>query len=415
MSSLFRKEAVDHQKDRLMGDVVLLQPLSFAVLTIVALVIAAMVVGLLFWGTYARKETVRGYLSPDKGIVKIFAPSSGTVTDILVEEGQYVEAGQPLIKMALERSNESGDDVDSLIIDEIQRELDELEIRIQDEKTLEAAELKRLETQLLGLREELTQIQETLSIHEQRVTISKERVEANRQLLNKKLLSQKDFDKIQEEHLSLLQQQQELLRNLITKRNNIVELEGQIVSYPMQVKAKIGALQKERSDLKQRLYEIEGRRIFEIKAPVAGTVDGLTVNPGEWSGTQASSLLAIIPENSVLRAELYVPTRAIGFVEVGQKVRVRFDAFPHQRYGVYEGTIESISGHIMHPQELTIPNDIQEPVYRVVVVLSTQSIQAYGKDMPLQAGMSIEADIIIDRQSLLDWILDPIYSLKGKL
>lgn len=413
--SLFRKEAVEHQKDRLMGDVILLQPLSFAVLTIIALVIAGMIIGMLFWGTYARKETVRGYLVPDKGVVKVFAPSTGTVTDIFVKDGEYVEAGQTLFRMSLERSNQSGQDIDGLIIEEIERELADIDKRIQDERDIEQAELKRLQTQLEGLKEELAQIEESLSIHEKRVALSKERLEANRKLLEKKLLSQKDFDKIEEEHLSLLQQQQELLRSRITKRNNITEVESQLVSYPLQVKSKISALEKERSDLKQRLYEVEGRHIFEVKAPVSGYVDGLTVTPGQWVGNQGANLVAIIPTDSVMKAELYVPSRAIGFIEQGQKVRMRYDAFPHQRYGVYEGTVESISAHIMHPQELNIPHDIQEPVYKVVIALDAQSVKAYGKEMPLQAGMSLEADIIIDRQSLLDWIFDPIYSIKGKL
>ncbi len=414
-SSLFRKEAVEHQKDRLMGEVLLLQPLSFAILTTVAVVIAAMIVGLLFWGTYARKETVRGYLVPDKGIVKVFAPNTGTITNIYVSEGEVVESGQSLVKMSLERSMENGTDVDTLILEEIELGLSEIEQRIDSERRIETSELDRMKTQRTGLKEELAQINESLAIHKKRVLISEQRIDANQKLLDSKILSQKDFDKIQEEHLALLQQQQELLRSRTTKKNNIVEIDSQLISYPIQVQSKIGSLKKEQSDLKQRLYEIQGRSIFEIKTPISGTVDGLSVHEGQWMNAQAANILAIIPKDSVMKAELYIPTRAIGFIEVGQTVKMRYDAFPHQRYGIYGGTIESISQHILHPQELAIPLEIQEPVYRVVVLIDKQTVRAYGKEMILQPGMSLEADIIIERQSLLDWILDPLYSLKGKI
>lgn len=415
MSSLFRKEAVEHQKDRLMGDVVLLQPLPLAIMTLVAVLIAMMIVGLLFWGTYARKQTVRGYLEPETGIVRVYPPSSGTVQQVHVKEGQHVKAGDPLVTITTERSMESGEDVDTLLLQEIDKDIIDIDNRIKAEKDLESKELKRLASQVEGLNEELKQIEEALNLHEERLKLSQERVDAHKQLLEKNMISQKDFDKIQEDHLQLRQQHQDLKRAQTTKRNALVDANAQLDQLPLQVQTKISSLEKEKSDLRQRRYEIEGRRVFEIRAPIDGTVDGLSANAGQYLNPQGSNILAIIPEDAHLRAELYVPTRAIGFIEVGQKVKIRYDAFPHQRYGVYEGTIDSISTHILDPREINAPVDIQEPVYRVIVVLTAQFVTAYGKQMPLQPGMSLEADIIIERQSLLDWILDPLYSIKGKL
>ena len=124
--------------------------------------------------------------------------------------------------------------------------------------------------------------------------------------------------------------------------------------------------------------------------------------------------MAIIPNNAKLQVELFVPTRAVGFLEIDQKVRVRFDAFPYQRYGIFAGKVKSISKHVLLPQELNVPLELNEAVYRVVVELDQQDIIAYGKHFPLQAGMTLEADIILDRQSLFEWILDPLFSLKGR-
>jgi len=111
-----------------------------------------------------------------------------------------------------------------------------------------------------------------------------------------------------------------------------------------------------------------------------------------------------------------VPSRAIGFVTQGQTVRIRFDAFPYQRFGIYEGQVAVISKHVLLPQELPIPfADLKEPVYRITVNLKKQYVMAYGKQFPLQAGMSLDADIILEKQTLFRWILDPLISLKGRI
>ena len=117
----------------------------------------------------------------------------------------------------------------------------------------------------------------------------------------------------------------------------------------------------------------------------------------------------------MLYAELYLPSRAIGFVNEGQKVMLRYDAFPYQRYGLYEGTVSSIASAVINPNEASNLIQSQEPVYKVNVELKEQFVTAYNKKMPLQSGMSVNADIILGERSLAEWLLEPIYSLRGKI
>jgi membrane fusion protein len=126
-------------------------------------------------------------------------------------------------------------------------------------------------------------------------------------------------------------------------------------------------------------------------------------------------LLSILPDKANLEIELYIPSRAIGFIEVDQVVRVRYDAFPHQRFGIYKGKISSISRNVLLPQELVVPLELKEPVYKVTVLLDATSVQAYGKQFEVQPGMSLEADIVLDKRNILQWMLEPIYSIKGHL
>ena len=122
-----------------------------------------------------------------------------------------------------------------------------------------------------------------------------------------------------------------------------------------------------------------------------------------------------MPIDDVLKAVLLVPTRAFGFVKAGQQTRIRFDAFPYQRFGLFEGEVTHAANSILLPGEVEMPITIQEPVYRVEVALGKQEIRAYGNSVPLQPGMILSADVVLEQRSLLNWLLEPILSLKGQV
>jgi len=201
----------------------------------------------------------------------------------------------------------------------------------------------------------------------------------------------------------------------LAKENILAQLHSELDQLPIRIQTSINELENKISELKQREVEFESRRSITIQAPVAGTVTALQSQRGQWLGTNNFPLLAIIPKDAVFQVELYLPSRAIGFISPGKKVRMRFDAFPYRRFGIYEGEISVISKHALMPQEMTVPLDLKEPVYRITVLLDKQTVSAYGQEFPLQAGMSLEADIILDKQTLFEWIIDPFISLRGRM
>jgi membrane fusion protein len=113
-----------------------------------------------------------------------------------------------------------------------------------------------------------------------------------------------------------------------------------------------------------------------------------------------------------LQAELFIPARAIGFVEVGQRVRILYDAFPYQHFGTYQGRIQKMSQTILMGTDVTIPVTLSEPAYRATVILERPDVDAYGKKVPLQPDMLLKADIILERRTLVDWILNPLLSAR---
>jgi membrane fusion protein len=82
-------------------------------------VFVSLIIALLFWGTYARKETVTGYLVPDTGLVKIYARGNGTVVEQLVEEGQTVTKGDKLADVSTLRAAQDISDIDQKIINSL--------------------------------------------------------------------------------------------------------------------------------------------------------------------------------------------------------------------------------------------------------------------------------------------------------
>ena len=124
-------------------------------------------------------------------------------------------------------------------------------------------------------------------------------------------------------------------------------------------------------------------------------------------------ILSLLPEGSRLRAQLLVPSSAIGFVKRGDRVLLRYQAYPYQKFGSHGGTVVRVSKSAIGANAGR--EGTNESVYRVLVELDGQSVLAYGHAEALRPGMLLEADILGERRRLYEWILEPIYSITGKL
>jgi membrane fusion protein len=411
--SLFRSEALVHQKDRLYGEVLLLHPFSYQLMTGCAVALLVLTVFFLCWGTYTKKETVKGLIVPDKGIVKIFGQQQGVITKIHVIQGQPINEGDPLFTVTSDKSQANQQGVESKLLQELTSSKQKYQEQIGSEQKLLDSEKSRLIQQQSHIQEELAQIHQAMTLGNERVLLAKTRAENALKIKEKGHLSSVDYQKIYEEYLALQQQQNETIRAERSKQSALKQIESEFEQLPTRHQARINEIEKAVSDLVQRETEIAGRREMVIRAPVKGQVSSLGVHEGDW--VNQLPLLSILPDKAKLEIELYIPSRAIGFIEVNQTVRVRYDAFPHQRFGIYKGKIASISRNVMLPQELTVPLEIKEPVYKVTVLLDATKVYAYGKTFDVQPGMSLEADIVLDKRNILQWMLEPIYSIKGHL
>ena len=110
-----------------------------------------------------------------------------------------------------------------------------------------------------------------------------------------------------------------------------------------------------------------------------------------------------------------MPSRAIGFVKPGQRVKLMIDAFPFQHFGTQQGVIDTVSQTVLAPNEILGAVALKEPAYRVTVRLDRQTVAAYGQAIPLQPDMSLQADITLEQRSLIAWLLNPLISARGRM
>ena len=409
---LFRQEVIDFQQhNRQWGQVALLQPLSTKIIIWFIAAAVSLFVAFLFFGQYARKETVIGYLTPAAGTAKIFAPRQGTFKEIYVKEGQQVEKDQPLLAVETSQIAANGEDINVSMLAALEAQRNLLTNQIAAEQERMKSERARLTALTGGLMIEISELQAQIESQKEAVRVSRDIVSSVTELKAKGLISALEYAQRELAALGQKQKSNSLNQELAARQNQLTETRYSLEQLPTVMTGKIQSLRSELSTTEQRVTEISGRRAYVIRAPDAGRISTLQATVGQFADPRRPQM-EIIPNNSALQAELFIPTRGIGFVKPGQEVRILYEAFPHQQFGTYGGRINEISQTILSRSDASGPIELKEPAYRVIVALDRPDIDAYGKRIPLQPGMLLNADIILEKRSLLRWFLGPLLSVR---
>jgi len=416
--SLFRKEAVAHQNNRLTGAITLAQPLSIKFTVFTLVIIAIAIVAFLFSAEYSRKETVRGFLMPNKGVLKSFAGQGGTIEKLWIKEGERVTKGQTLATLLVQQSNSEGVDLSTKLTEQLIAQANLLNDEIAQHKALKSQEILNIKDQGIALNNEKLALESQMVLAKEKLTLlTKQQINFN-QLNQNGYLSTLDKERQQQELLEAKQEKQNITRLLLQQENKLNQVSFNLQNIPQQYTLRINNLKRQQADIQRQLAQVAGNYKYTITASHNGVVTGIQVVEGETlsqSKAQSKPLLHILPEGSELVAELLLPTRSAGFIQLGNSTRLRFDAFPYQRFGFIESKITRIDQALISPNEIQLPIRLQEPVYRLRAELNEQQMNAFGKAFALKSGMLFEADIMLEQRTLIQWLLEPIYSLKGRV
>ena len=410
---LFRKEAVDHKQGTWLGDMLLVRPTSFAFLTACFFALALAALAFLVWGEYTKKARVAGYLVPEHGLIKVFAGQPSQVTSLLVKEGQLVKRGDTLLVVSTEHSNAQGKTQEALAKQLVLRRLS-LEEETAKVTQLYDEQIQSATARLARLNSEFSELQRATDAQRQRVALSEQVVERNRQLFTQQYVSEAA---LQDKRADLLDQQnrlRELTRTQSVQQRETLALQSELNNLPLKARSEQAVLTRAVAEIAGATIENEARREEYILAPQDGMVTALQTDVGKQA-TAFQPLMSLIPADTQLQADLYVPSRSIGFVRVGNEARVQYQAFPYQKFGSHKGKVTKISRTAVPSQELPFPAAATDFYYIVTVVPELNHVVAYGKKETLQTGMQVDADIWLDRRTLIEWILEPLFSISGRM
>ena len=184
---LFRQEAFDFHREKLLGEVVLVRPLSVSLLTSAAVLIAMTVVGFAFWGEYTRKAHVTGYLEPNKGLIKVYTPQAGTLIEKHVKEGQAVKQGDILFVVSSDRSSRETPEAQGTAMAQLRRRRESLQEERAKQGHIDRLQFHTVQDRIRSMDAELVHLTAEIQLQEQRVASAADMAQRYRLLVAKNL------------------------------------------------------------------------------------------------------------------------------------------------------------------------------------------------------------------------------------
>ncbi|WP_298830073.1 HlyD family efflux transporter periplasmic adaptor subunit [uncultured Piscinibacter sp.] len=414
MSSLFRPEVIEHRQSQWLGNIQLLRPVSLHVLTALAVGTSVLVASYLWLGEYTRKARVTGFLVPDRGVIRLVAPQRATVLESRITEGAAVRRGDLLYVLSVDAANVSGTVRETLTARERS-----LQDAARQQAELERERASAIERQVETMRGELAQIDAEARLHEQRLALAAQALDRLESLRADNFISSAQVQAKHEEILGLRAQAQSLQRQRAAQQREIEQLLARRRELPLQTQVVQGELQRDLAEIAQQQAENASRQRVEIRAPQDGVVTGVVAQPGQ-AVSEAVALASLLPADARLQAHLFAPSSAVGFVRPDQPVLLRYQAFPYQKFGLQVGQVAQVSRSPLQASELAgmaLPKSAgeAEPLYRITVTLDRQTVAAYGRDQALVPGMQLDADVLLDRRRLFEWLFEPLLGLARRV
>ena len=414
-NDLFRKESLDAKKTKVLGSVALYcPPFRWVVIALVCMLVAVLIAFCIF-GSYTKRETAQGVLVPESGMMTITAMTAGTVISLPAHEGDTLQKGSQIATVSSEISTRYGQTREAIAV-QLELQKQGLNNQLNNLEQLNNETLKSLQEKVSLLGQQSVELDKIYRQRTQQIELSKTQLNKMSAMRQEGYASNTQVEKQQNDLLDASVRLQDVARQRIDVRQQLAQARQQLREQPITYYRQKNELQQKLSEITQSMMENESRRSIELRAPEKGTVSAVLVKQGQVV-TAGQTLAMVLPDNARLQARIMLSSRAIGFIRPGQRVVLRYQSFPWQKFGQQYGTVLEISKSALSPQEVsTITGDgqVKESMYQVKVTLDKQTVQAYGKQSSLRPGSGLEADFIIDKRRIYEWVLEPLNAL-GKM
>ncbi|MBM3928156.1 MAG: HlyD family efflux transporter periplasmic adaptor subunit [Sphingomonadales bacterium] len=218
--------------------------------------------------------------------------------------------------------------------------------------------------------------------------------------------TQRQVDAARAELLMRESEVENLTERLIAARSSIADLGIKLSQGGLTSGKAASQLRNERSALMTQRAELIRSDHIVLTAPVAGRVADLIAEPGRHA-TPDASLATVVPDGGRMETWFYAPSQAVGFARPGQTVRLRFDAFPYQKYGSGRGVVTDVSRVAVDPAAVDPALGIKEASFRVRVRIDSIG-SAMATAAGVRPGMTVSGDLILERRPLWALLFAPI-------
>ena len=405
---LFRNEVIEASRNRLTGTVIAAVPPSSRLYTRIVAGAALLLLALLLFGSYTMTADVRGIVAYDGGIARVYPRSAAEVSAIHVKSGQHVEAGQPLVTLAIAQG-QGGVAPQLAQIGNQDLELGRQVALVVDQSSSEIAALSQ---QRVGMIAAIASLERQRTIASDQIRLAESAARRAERLAKEGAGTQRQVEDSRSALLSRRAAHEGLAEQLIVQRNALQANEADRGRQKLEAQRTQSVLLVQRAVLAQQQLELSRTDKLVLTAPVSGTVGDISVEIGQQA-TPERAAASIIPSDSKLEIWLYAPSRAVGNARPGQDVRLQFDAFPYQKFGSSRGVVTDIAKVPTEPSNVDTGLRITEPVFRIRTQIVEFSPRAKIDIAAMRPGMTLSGKLVMERRSFWQILLGPIFEAVG--
>jgi len=413
---LFRQQAIEQQRSPITGTFLVTPRTSFMVTTVVLVAWLIAVLLYLNMSSYARKASVNGWLQSSQGVQKVYAAKRrGRIEQIMVKEGQVVEAGAPLLTLNYAMQQAGNTSVEATLLEQLRAKKQRLIDVHNATLNIQAQEISNLTHKVAERRSNLAVLKKIALMATAAHTLNQKQLASISALTKTGHATASERDA---QALAALSSEQALTRahqEIAMAENELAELIQKQYDLPTHYAISLAEHENAISELTTQIITLENDAYQTLYAAETGVIANLQVKNGQHIDPNIP-LLSLLPTENTIEAKILVPVHAAGFIEEGQDLDIRYDAFPYQKFGLQKGNIVTISPALILPGEwANAPVSIDEPVYVITASLHSDGINAYGKRIALKVGMTFSADVSLSQRTLIEWLLEPLYSISGRI
>jgi len=415
---VFRKEVYEAKAKNWNGKALLISGISAWVISATSSIFIITLVSCITFGSYTRRINVSGEVTTYPHGVTIYSGVQGFASEILVSPHDFVKKGDVLMRIDVSKSTRRGSYNFEKRTD-LSSQIDKVNSIISGLKTNKKVTID-------AIRSELEQNISALELSS-RILI---RAEEGNRVMKKVYDDYKSYslrglvtkDQLSSQATTYFQQQNNISDLLSIKRNyeiQISRLNSELITQSSEFDNKIYTFEMQSLELKRELLNNDVDEEFIVKAPTDSYIDSVSTTQSQMV-REGDSLFQLRPGKvDTFYVVFWVTNEALPYINTGDYVNIRYDAYPFQKFGQFASRIVSISSTPVSPQEMQTYRGAPDlaatpstPYYKVMVKPVRQRIVQKIKTYGFENGMKAQGTLFLENRRIYQWIFSPFYDMR---